>query len=66
MASFFMKYVPPETISLSSLNHLTVNGAVPVKAAVKETVVPGITSWLSGFTVNVGGSGSHKTRLVSC
>lgn len=55
-----MKYEPPVTISLSSLNHLTASGAVPVKAALKATVVPGITSWLSGFTVNNGGSGGHK------
>lgn len=55
-----MKYVPPVIISLSSLNHLTAIGAVPVKAALKATVVPGITSWLSGFTVNTGGSGGHK------
>lgn len=66
VASFLMKNVPPETISLSSLNHLTVTGAVPVKAALKVMVVPGITSWPSGVSVNVGGSGSHKTTFGSC
>lgn len=55
-----MKYEPPVIISFSSLNHFTAKGAVPVKAVLKETVVPGITSWLSGFTVNTGGSGGHK------
>lgn len=55
-----MKYMPPVTISFSSLNHLTVKGAVPVKAVLKQTVAPGMTSWLSGFCVNAGGSGCHQ------
>lgn len=46
VASFLMKQLPPVNISLSSLNHLIVKGAVPVNAAFRTTVVPGITSWL--------------------
>lgn len=65
-ASFLMKHEPPVTISLSSMNHLTVKGAVPVKAVWKETVDPGLTSWLSGFTVKTGGSGGHKKICISC
>lgn len=63
--SFFMNRVPPVKISFSSLNHLTDKGAVPVKAALKQTVVPGITSWFSGFNINTGGSeGRYKTTLA--
>lgn len=51
-----MKQAPPVNISLSSLNHLIIKGAVPVNAAFRTTVVPGITSWLSGFKVKTGGS----------
>lgn len=61
-ASFFMKYEPPLVISFSSLNHLTAKGAVPVKAVLKDTVVPGIVSWFSDVTVNTGGSGGHERK----
>jgi len=54
-----MKQVPPVNISLSSLNHLIIKGAVPVNAAFRTTVVPGITSWLSGFKEKTGGSKVH-------
>lgn len=56
LASFLMKQAPPVNISLSSLNHFIIKGAVPVNAAFRTTVVPGITSWLSGFKVKTGGS----------
>lgn len=57
--------MPPVTISFSSLNHLIAKGAVPVKAALKETLAPGITSWFSGFSVNAGGSGGHQQSTDS-
>lgn len=60
-----MKYMPPVTISFSSLNHLTVKGAVPVKAVLRQTVAPGMTSWLFGFCVNAGGSGCHQQSKYS-
>lgn len=43
-ASFLMKQVPPVKISSSSLNHLILKLGVPVKAAFKTTLDPGIAS----------------------
>lgn len=42
--SFLMKQLPPVNISFSSLNHLIVKLGVPVKAAFKTTLDPGIAS----------------------
>ena len=63
-ASFLMKYEPPVEISFSSLNHLTVRGAVPVKADFKETAQPGITFRFSGFTVKAGGSKNQDMHML--
>lgn len=52
-------------ISFSSLNHLTDKGAVPVKVALKTTVLPGMTSWFSGFCLNTGGSGDHSQNTLA-
>lgn len=52
-----MKYFPPVKISFSSLNHLTVSGADPVKSDFKTTCDPGDASRDSGFEVKAGGSG---------
>lgn len=43
-ASFLMKQLPPVNISFSSLNHLIVKFGVPVKAAFKIILDPGIAS----------------------
>lgn len=58
-----MTHFPAEKISFSSLNHLMTSGADPVKAAFITTLVPGETSWDSGFTVKAGGSGKQGACL---
>lgn len=46
--------------SVSSLNHLTVKGAVPLKAPLKRTVVLGRAACDSGGTTKLGGSEENK------
>ena len=42
--------------SVSSRNHFTVKGGVPLKVVLKRTVVFGMTAWCSGTTTKLGGS----------
>lgn len=53
-----MVHDSPDTSSLLPLNHLTLNGGVPLKTLVKMRLVPGKTSTESGICSKDGGSGT--------
>ena len=57
-----MKHVGPVMSSESSLNHFTVNGAVPLKELLKRTVELGRAAWDSGRAVKLGGSEGNETE----
>lgn len=50
--------------SVSSLNHLTVKGGVPVNVPLKRTVVLGRAAWDSGSMTKLGGSEENKMYQV--
>lgn len=50
--------------SVSSLNHLTVKGGVPLNAPLKRTVALGRAAWDSGSVTKLGGSEENNTDQV--
>lgn len=50
--------------SVSSLNHLTVKGGVPLNVPLKRTVVLGRAAWDSSSVTKLGGSEENKTDQV--
>lgn len=59
-----VKQVGPVMSSVSSLNHLTLKGAVPLKETLKRTVALGTAAWLSGWITMLGGSEENKKGQV--
>lgn len=52
----------PVISSVSSLNHFTVKGGVPLKVLLKRTVVFGTTACGSGTTTKLGSSKCFQNR----
>lgn len=50
--------------SVSSLNHLTVNGGVPLNEPLKRTALLGRAAWDSGGVTKLGGSEENETDQV--
>lgn len=50
--------------SVSSLNHLTVKGGVPLNVPLKRTVALGTAAWDSGSVTKLGGSEENKMNQV--
>lgn len=50
--------------SVSSLNHLTVKGGVPLNVPLKRTVALGRAAWDSGSVTKLGGSEENKADQV--
>lgn len=59
-----MKQVGPVMSSVSSLNHLTIKGGVPLNVHLKRTVALGIAAWDSGSITKLGGSEENKVEQV--
>lgn len=59
-----VKHVGPVMSSVSSLNHLTVKGGVPLNVPLKRTVALGRAAWDSGSVTKLGGSEENKTDQV--
>lgn len=51
--------------SMSSLNHLTVKGGVPLNVPLKRTVALGRAACASGSVTKLGGSEENKTDQVN-
>lgn len=59
-----VKQLGPVMSSVSSLNHLTVNGGMPLNVLLKRTVALGRATCGSGSVTKLGGSEDDKIKQV--
>lgn len=59
-----VKQLGPVMSSVSSLNHLTVNGGMPLNVLLKRTVALGSATCGSGSVTKLGGSEEDEIKQV--